>query len=218
MGGHRRNRPLRRTAAIKNPRVRMLVLCEGKVTEPRYLNAFKREFRSQLVDVEVVPECGVPKTLVERAVIMKKGADREARRRGDPYLKYDEVWCVFDVDVHPNLAEAKQQAHDNGLHVAISNPCFELWILLHFQDQRAHEDRGRIQDACRVHLPEFIKEAPYEKLQPNYEEAVKPAQALMDWQSQQGRPEGNPSTMVHKLTERIAQLGREAFLREIRHA
>jgi hypothetical protein len=30
------------------------------------------------------------------------------------------VWCVFDVDIHPNLPEAKQQARDNGLSLAIS--------------------------------------------------------------------------------------------------
>ena len=188
------------------------MLCEGKVTEPKYLNAFKREHRSQLVEVEVVPECGVPKSLVEQAVDRKKRAEKEARRYSDPYRKYDEVWCVFDVDNHPNLLEAKQQARDNGLDLAISNPCFELWILLHFRDQRAHQERGPIQTAVREHLQGFVKEVPYDRVQPYYEEAVARASALMEWQVQQGRPDGNPSTAVHNLTGRIAELGRERFL------
>ena len=196
MGRHR-NRPLKRRPAGRVPRLRLLVLCEGEVTEPNYLRAFRHEHRNQLVEVEVVPKCGVPKTLVEFAAERKRSAEKEARRRGDPYLKYDEIWCVFDVDIHPNLPEAKNQARDNGLNLAVSNPCFELWILLHFQDQRAHEERGRIQSACRLHLPDFVKDASYEKLQPNYAEAVRRATALADWQSQQGRPGGNPSTGVH---------------------
>jgi hypothetical protein len=163
--GRRRPAPLRRKAPRRAPRKRLLVLCEGAVTEPKYFQAFRHEYRSQLVDVEVVPESGVPKTLVETAVERKKLADREARRYRDPYLKYDEVWCVFDVDEHPNLAEAKQQALANELHLAVSNPCFELWILLHFQDQRAHQGRAWIQAACRRHLLGFVKEVPYEQNQ-----------------------------------------------------
>jgi hypothetical protein len=215
MGG-RRSKPLKRGAARREPRRRLLVLCEGKITEPRYLQAFRQEHRSQLVDVEIVAECGVPKTLVEVAAERKKRAEKQARRQSDPYLRYDEVWCVFDVDSHPNLPEARQQAKDNGLRLAVSNPCFELWILLHFQDQRAHQERGWIQAACREHLPEFVKEAPYHKLQANYADAIARASALVNWQEEQGRPDGNPSTAVHNLTERIAELGKERFLSQRR--
>jgi len=212
--GKRRTRPLRRRAPRTEPRLRLLVLCEGKVTEPRYFQAFRHEHRNQLVHIEVMPACGVPKTLVEHAAERKKQALREAKRYGDSFLKYDEVWCVFDVDVHPNLEEAKNQARDNGLRVAISNPCFELWVLLHFQDQRAHQGRAHMQAACRDHLPEFDKEVPYDRIQPRYAEAVARAIELEKWQEEQGRPGGNPSTDVYKLTGRIVGLGREAFLRQ----
>jgi len=215
MGRHY-NRPLRRGAPKRQPRKRLLVLCEGKVTEPKYLNAFRHEHRSQLVEVEVMPECGDPKTLVEQAVERKKYAEREARRYSDPYRKYDEVWCVFDVDEHLKLAEAKQQARDNGLNLAISSPCFELWILLHFQDQQAHIERDVLRVEVRKHLPGYEKVVPYDKVQPHYEEAVLRANALTKWQIEQGRPkeEENPSTGVHKLTKRIAELGRDRFLNQ----
>jgi hypothetical protein len=192
-----------------------LILCEGKVTEPSYFHAFKHEHRSQLVRIEVVPDCGVPKSLVEHAVERKAEAQREAKRHGDPYLKWDEIWCVFDVDAHPRLEEAKNQARDNKLEVAISNPCFELWLLLHFQDQRAHRDRAQIQLACRNHLPEYVKEIPYAKVQPLYAQAVERAKELDKWQEEQSRPGGNPSTAVHKLTERIVEFGKENFIRQV---
>lgn len=205
--GH--SRSLRRRTPNRRPRSRLLIVCEGKVTEPKYFKAFRHEHRNQLVEVEVLPDGGVPKTLVEHAVDKKKSAERTARRFADPYLKYDEVWCVFDVDEHPNLPEAKQQAMDNGLDLAISNPCFELWILLHFQDQRAHEHRGQIQRACRNHIVGFVKEVPFDKLTPHYGEATQRAAALDLWQKQQGREGDNPSTAVYKLTERIIALGKQ---------
>lgn len=194
------------------PRRKLLILCEGKVTEPLYFRSFRQEHRNHLVEVEIVPECGGPKPLVELAVERKKSAEKEARRHRDPYQKYDEVWCVFDVDNHPNLVEAKRQAQDNGLKLAISNPCFELWIVLHFQDQRAYQDRGWIQSKCREYLSGFAKAVPYEKVQPNYQDALERATALMRWQEEQGRHDANPSTGVYKLTERIVELGKDRFL------
>jgi hypothetical protein len=141
--------------------------------------------------------------LVEHAVERKKEAERQARRARDPFLKYDEVWCVFDVDSHPNLPEAKQQARDNGLNVAISNPNFELWILLHFQDQFAEHDRREITRLCKLHLPRYEKEVPYMTLRPLYADAVRRAEHLQTLQAQRGTPGGNPSTGVYRLTESI---------------
>jgi hypothetical protein len=50
------------------------------------------------------------------------------------------------------------------------------------------------------------------KIRARYDDALRHANALADWQIQQGRPNGNPSTGVHNLTERIAELGKEGFL------
>ena len=45
-------------------------------------------------------------------------------------------WLVFDVDMwkEHTLAHVCQQALQCDLGVAVSNPCFELWVLLHHQD------------------------------------------------------------------------------------
>ena len=55
----------------------------------------------------------------------------------------DEFWCVFDVEWprnHPGLSEAIQQAGANDIKLAVSNPCFELWLILHFQNHSAWLD------------------------------------------------------------------------------
>lgn len=194
---------LRRHAPKLNPRQRFLILCEGAVTEPRYFVALRNETRNRLVEVEVIPNCGVPKTLVEYAVERKREADRQARQHRDPFLRYEQIWCVFDVDSHPNLPDAKQQARDNGLLLAISNPCFELWILLHFQDHFSEQDRVQIRHLCKKYIPEYGKEVPYGKIWPFYELALGRAVKLERMHEQRDTPGGNPSTGVHRLTEAL---------------
>jgi hypothetical protein len=194
----------------------MLICCEGQVTECSYLNGLKAELRIRLVHIEVVPGPSNPKTLVDFAIEKKQRAERDADRQGDDNVKYDEVWCVFDIDAHEYVQEAKQTAAANNIELAISNPCFELWLLLHFQEQRAHIERHHVQSACRGHMPEYVKEVPFELVFHHHQEAVGRAVALDKWQNSQGRPGGNPSTGVHRLTERIMQLGREEQLKKHR--
>ena len=119
---------------------------------------------------------------------MKREAEKEARGQRDDNLKYDEVWCVFDVDAHPHLPDAKQKAEANRIKMAISNPCFELWLLLHFQDQRAHIERDQVQSACRGHMPRYVKEVPFELVFPHHQEAVERAVALDNWQQEPEPP------------------------------
>jgi hypothetical protein len=143
--------------------------------------------------------------LVAQAAEMKKDAERAAK--ADENLRYEEVWCVFDIDDHPQIDDAKQQASDNGIKLPFSNPCFELWVLLHFQDQRAHIGRAQLRAACRKHLPGYIKDLPIDKLSPQYDQAVGRAQNLDAWQQEQRRQDANPSTGVYKLTEAIPGFG-----------
>ncbi|MDN5854008.1 MAG: RloB family protein, partial [Actinomycetia bacterium] len=74
------------------------------------------------ISIEIDPEAGAPLTLVERAV---------ERSRDD---EIDECWCVYDVEWprnHPNLAQAWRLADRHGIRLAVSNPCFEIWLALH---------------------------------------------------------------------------------------
>jgi len=52
----------------------------------------------------------------------------------------DELWYCGDIDhwaagSHlPNLQSVLSHCHSQGYLVALSNPCFELWLLLHFEE------------------------------------------------------------------------------------
>jgi hypothetical protein len=197
----RKDSRLRRRRPFRVPRARFLIACEGTVTEPHYFSEMRRLQRSP-IELEII-EGGTPKTIVERAVERKKEAEWRAQRQRDDNLLFDEIWCVFDVDTHPFLPEAKQQARDNGISVAISNPCFELWILLHFQEQHAHIERGAVQRLCREHLPDYKKRPPCDRLAPRCAEAMHRAAELDQWHGTRGTTGENPSTGVYRLVDRI---------------
>jgi hypothetical protein len=100
----------------------ILIVCEGKNTEPSYFNALK--FKS--ATIHPVGEGFNTISLVRRAEFLAK------------QKQYDEVWCVFDKDDFPSedFNEAIHVALSKGFHVAYSNQSFEYWILLHFSDHQ----------------------------------------------------------------------------------
>ncbi len=199
----RESENFRRRSPRREPKRRVLVVCEGGVTEAGYFRNLRKVFRNPLIAVEIDDQGGVPKTLVERASEKKREAEREAKSRRDDFLRFDEVWCVFDVDEHPHLHDARQQARDNGVELAVSNPCFELWALLHFQAHSAYLERGDARSRLKRHLPDYDKALPFERIHQGYSDAVSRAQELDRRRGDAGDPGGNPSTGVYRLTERI---------------
>jgi len=195
---------LRRRRAFRPPLPRFLIVCEGTLTEPGYFQETRHLERS-VIELEISPG-GAPKALVERAVEKKKTAERLAKSRKDSNLRYDQVWCVFDVDEHRLIPEAKQQARDNGIELAISNPCFELWALLHFRAQRAHIERGPLHHECKKCMPGYEKQLPSAQPHPLCDDALGRARDLDQWQSSRGCEGANPSTGVYRLMERIRSL------------
>ena len=137
----RRSGSLRRQVGVRDPKRTFLVFCEGEKTEPAYLKALKREPAVRdvaSVDIRIDDETSgsVPLTLVEAAA---KARARSSGTNGE----IDEVGCIFDVEWpqnHPNLDRAIARAREQGVRVAVSNPCFELWLALHFEDQTAWLD------------------------------------------------------------------------------
>ncbi len=125
-------RPRRRVAQKKTRRV-IRVLTEGEITEPQYLTAWARRNRSH-VRLEISDRGLTPKALVDRA----RGHVRRNRPTKRRTPDYDEIWCVFDTDEHPNLPQAVEEARLGGIEVAVSNPCFELWLVLRSRANRSH--------------------------------------------------------------------------------
>jgi len=151
----------------------------------------------------VANETGAPLTVVQIAVRLRDEAESEARRQRDDNLRWDQVWAVFDVDVHPNLAEARALAETEGIRLAVSNPCIELWGLLHFQDQAAYAECHRVRTLLQAHMPGYDKELDFPRMHPFYANAVRRAQDLDRGAVADEQPGKNPTTQMHMLTAEI---------------
>jgi hypothetical protein len=193
----------RRRATDAAKRRSILVFTEGSKTEPIYLMHWHRLYRDRVI-VAVDPFHGTPLRIVEEAVATRTRDLREARRgRGDAY---DEYWCAFDIDEHPKIPDAIKLAAEQGINVAVSNPCIELWFLLHFQDQHAAIGRVQVQRKagqllCCGKVPST---AALLRLGGRYEQARDRARQLDKEHEQNGLPpRANPSSEVWSLIERI---------------
>ena len=199
---NRRRRQGRRSAFLE-PKPTILVVSEGDVTEPEYIRGLQCACRNPRVTIEVAPEHGVPKTLVEHAKRHKERAQANADREGDDNLAYDSVWCVFDIDEHPRIGEAIEMARDNGISLAISNPCSELWLLLHFRENPGAQHRAKIKAMLEEYVPSYDKHVDYATYSAGYPQAVTRA-SKMDHDAEKAKePHRNPTTGVYNLTELI---------------
>jgi hypothetical protein len=181
----------------------LLVFAEGLVTEEQYVVHWHRRNRGQ-VTVAIDPFRGPPLQLVERAVEAKKIDERDARRgRG---RSYDEIWCIHDVDEHPNLPQAVDLARRHDIQLAVSNPCLELWFLLHFESQTAFIERQSAKSRAEELLgcEKSLNERALALLDERLPVARERAQQLDVKHAGDGSPPGsNPSSSVWRLVESI---------------
>jgi len=179
------------------------VLCEGERTEPEYIRGFQRACKNTRVDVEIAKERGVPHTLVHEAKRRKNDADAAAKRERDENLRYEEVWIAFDVDEHPKVAETLDMAKANGIQVAMSNPCIELWLLLHFRPNPGMQHRHKVQKQLEESVGQSGKGVDFTRYEAQYETALERARRLAADAEKAGEPGRNPTTWFYRLTESI---------------
>lgn len=209
MARRHRERPEARRPPDREPGRRILIVCEGAVTEREYFEAFRRWCKNPRVEIDFESPAGVPSSLVGRAKARKDEAERDASRARDDFLRYDEVWCVFDVDEHPHVASARDRALAAGLRLAMSNPCFELWLLLHIADNPGMQHRHELQARLRALTPAVPnKHVSFEALAAGYDDAYFRAERLArDAYNRGDDATGNPSTEVYLLTGSIDEDG-----------
>jgi len=200
-GRPRTVRELHRKPGRKSPNKTIVVLCEGKKTEPNYFHSIRREYRLPSLNVQILPEKGAPTGLVKEAI-------REKRRLND---NRDEVWCVFDVEQETNkpiFRKAIAVARAADINLAVSNPSFEYWYLIHFErtDRPFLNAKDVIEQLVR-HLPDYEKNAHvYSKLKDRTAMAIQNAGYLRNCADQPWNEFPNPSTTVDSLVTNIRNM------------
>lgn len=189
---------------------KVLIVCEGKKTEPLYFKDARNYHKLNTLNIQVEGIGKDPLTLVKHAQALCIEEDR----LGDPY---DRVFCVFDKDQHTTYEQALVLVENIGLKgewlAVTSVPCFEYWLLLHFvytsqpfypvsglsASQAAHKE-------LKKHIPDYEKggEGLYSKLIGQVEAAIGYSKRIAD---EAGRNStDNPSTKMHEVIEYIREI------------
>ena len=122
-----------RREAFRDARL-IVIASEGKDTERIYFKALAKEYTNPRVHVHIL----------ERGVDERNNSSPEhvLKQLNDYKSQYeleadDELWLVVDKDrwTEAMLSRvATECSQEVAMHMALSNPCFELWLLLHLED------------------------------------------------------------------------------------
>jgi hypothetical protein len=198
LGGRRGATAYDRRGPVREPRPLLLIVCEGASTEPSYFGELKRRARLLSIDIEVREgRGGSTLSIVEYA--------RQLARRDE----YDEIWCVIDTEIlatNAAFAPAVAAAERSRIRLAVSNPAFEYWYLLHFEETdrgfaSVNQLIGYLKTVC---LPDYVKRAGYTP--PIFDQtdvAVRRAKRLLRRHATQADPFPHPSTTVYELVKRF---------------
>ncbi|SFS55511.1 RloB family protein [Saccharopolyspora flava] len=138
---------LRRPTGNRRERSRILVVTEGEQTELQYFKGLCRFLRAtgvSVTGVDVKTEGRDPLSVVNRARRETRNEKLVGARDG-----FNAVWCVVDVDDHETLPEAVELAQRMKFNVAVSNPCFEMWLLFHFEACTRYTTRSELRAKLR---------------------------------------------------------------------
>ena len=213
---HKRNdrkaHELSRRKASRKRYDKVLIVCEGEKTEPLYFQGLADHYKLNSANVEICSDGGT-----DPIGIVKFGKRRykEEHDAGDPF---DRVYLVFDEDGRTQrFQDAREQAKrytpKNTFFAIASVPCFEYWILLHYDYSTKPYRRLLGNSACqqlcnelRTHMPNYSKSKKdiFKELLSRIEVAKnnseKSSQAAVEADTD------NPSTNVHELVDYLQKI------------
>lgn len=203
----KRRSSLKRKENLRAPKRKFISYCEGENTEPQYLKALKQSLSGAIIDIEVVGGAGVPATIASVAINALSEIRHASRKSRQSFGQLDEVWAVFDEDIHPNVLQAINQCKSAGVGIAYSNPCFELWLVLHRQNFDQACDRHQIQKYLEEICPEYNRKSGKSvncvELIKTVEDAECRAILQLQRREDEASPMGAPSTTVQELTKAL---------------
>lgn len=195
-----------RKEGIRRPQRKIVIVCEGEKTEINYFNGFKTRGSG----VEIIPihgKCTDPKSIVEYA------EERMDRQWSIDLEEGDSVWCAFDVDENKSqvLKDTCNHAKTKSIKIALSNPSFELWFLLHYKDIFSPITRQEVISELKIFIPDYEKDKKINIiLLDKIPGAVRRAKQLNNKHIKEKKElvstDSNPSTQVFELIELIKRM------------
>lgn len=152
----REYRPLTREADVSQAgefRIAYYVICEGQNTEWMYFKGLcnnKREIGIQNA-IEIIPleKTGPHQGWSNPKKLFELAEQKKAELKVDPnstYSEDDKFVVVFDLDIYNSMAGEEfisllSDAKKDEM-VVVTNPCFDMWLLLHTPDAYVQHIQG----------------------------------------------------------------------------
>jgi hypothetical protein len=134
---------------IVEPKKVVIISCEGSNTEPEYFDTVKRKlshYLKNLVEIEIVPK--FPGDSEPMAVL--NNLEDYIKNKYDFNKGSDILWLVIDresVEARKNnIKSIMPECNSKGYSVALSNPLFEFWLLLHIIDITTYDSELLLQN------------------------------------------------------------------------
>ena len=143
----------RKNAKTRIPKPVYLIVAEGKnVTETQYFNSFNSSQNDYIVKAARSSYVTDPEGLWNRARNLWKQYDMSTKNG-------DKAFVVLDLDCDPKkLRKVNKLRGKDDIEFIVSNPCFEIWFLLHFvyTTREFKNDKDVIRE-LRKHIPKYEK-------------------------------------------------------------
>lgn len=162
------------------------VFCEGE-TEVAYIDMLRAYYRLPIHIIAKKTLLNITPALIERCKSVYV------------QTKDDRTYLMYDLDVS-NMLERLQKIPDAKL--LCSNPCMELWLLLHYSEQRSE----LTSEECVLRLASFIKQYKKGVLQNDVKLHLTGNQAAAMDRARKLAAFHNPSTTVYLLIEDLDKL------------
>lgn len=144
-------RTFQRPFGERRYRRRFIIAVEGALTEPQYFALLDDQ------DAAIRVKCLESKSNSDPSHVLKR---MKKFLKTESLQGTDEAWLVVDRDSWPEttLDElwkwSTEKAHRG---FALSNPCFEYWLLLHFEDGSGLSSRSEVITHLKRHFPDYDK-------------------------------------------------------------
>jgi hypothetical protein len=124
---------------------------------------------------------------------------------------FDEVWCVFDVEkqgTNPTLEQAVSKANSENIQLAVSNPVFEYWFLLHYAEfNRAFTDYNDVEKELKKYIANYQKNMDVcRKIFDDTKDAIERARKVLNNHPDKDNSFPNPSTGVSELVDKLISM------------
>lgn len=199
----------KRDTFTKTPKPLLLLIAEGRnVTESQYFRQFQKQHSAFNIKILTPGSATDPEKMLETL-------ERYWGMYDMSFTRGDRGYVVLDLDCNVKKARLIEKL-ERGSKIArfiVSNPCFEVWFVLHYRySTHVYSDGDEVIKDLKKFIPGYQKNTDVsETLSEMMDTALENAHKLVEYYEEMGyrwpSNECNPRTDVPEIINEIKRMG-----------